>query len=115
MPDPIESSRERRPGLLRRIFGGIWGAVTWVRVALANIVFIVFALLIFGALSMGWRGSISRRFRSSRTASGRTSALGEMRGATASKTGRVTTTRTVCSPPPRSPEGRADSALRRRL
>jgi protease-4 len=51
MPDPIESSRERRPGLLRRIFGGIWGAVTWVRVALANIVFIVFALLIFGALS----------------------------------------------------------------
>ena len=50
MPDAIESSRER-PGLLRRIFGGLWRAITWVRLALANLVFIVVALLIFAALS----------------------------------------------------------------
>lgn len=50
MPDAIDSSRQR-PGLLRRIFGGLWRAITWVRLALANLVFIALALLIFAALS----------------------------------------------------------------
>ncbi len=51
MPDVIDSTRERRPGLLRRVFGGLWAAVTWVRVALANLLFIGLLLLMFGAIS----------------------------------------------------------------
>ncbi len=51
MADPIESPRQRRPGLIRRMFGGIWGAITWVRLALANLVFIVVLLVLFAAIS----------------------------------------------------------------
>lgn len=43
--------KARRPGIIRRCFGALWGAITWVRCALLNIIFLLFIALIFGALS----------------------------------------------------------------
>ena len=36
-----------KPSLLRRIFGGIWSAITWIRLALANILFLVMLVIIY--------------------------------------------------------------------
>ena len=51
MPDAADTNRGDRPGLIRRVFGGLWSAVTWVRMALANLVFIVVLVVIVVALS----------------------------------------------------------------
>ena len=36
-----------KPSFLRRIFGGLWGVITWVRVALANILFLLVIAVIY--------------------------------------------------------------------
>ena len=36
-----------KPSFLRRIFGGLWGFITWVRVALANILFLMVIAVIY--------------------------------------------------------------------
>ena len=51
MPDAADTNRGDRPGLIRRVFGGLWSAVTWVRMALANLVFIAVLVVIVVALS----------------------------------------------------------------
>lgn len=40
-----------KPGIIRRLFGAMWALITWIRTALANIIFIVIALIIFFAFS----------------------------------------------------------------
>ncbi|UTA46700.1 signal peptide peptidase SppA [Simiduia sp. 21SJ11W-1] len=42
---------QAQPGFIRRFFGAIWGAITWLRVALLNIIFLVIVLAIIGAIS----------------------------------------------------------------
>ncbi|MBB3167804.1 signal peptide peptidase SppA [Simiduia aestuariiviva] len=42
---------QAQPGFIRRFFGGLWGAVTWLRVALANILFLVIVLIIVSAIT----------------------------------------------------------------
>lgn len=44
-------SRVKQPGLLRRIFGGLWATITWIRVALANIIFLLIVLIIVVAIT----------------------------------------------------------------
>ncbi|MEP1595385.1 MAG: signal peptide peptidase SppA, partial [Halieaceae bacterium] len=36
-----------KPSFLRRFFGGIWAAITWVRVALANLIFLLIIALVY--------------------------------------------------------------------
>ncbi|MEP5568552.1 MAG: signal peptide peptidase SppA [Halioglobus sp.] len=36
-----------KPSLLRRFFGGIWNAITWVRLALANLLFLLMIVIIY--------------------------------------------------------------------
>ena len=36
-----------KPSLLRRFFGGLWAAITWVRVALANLLFLLIIALVY--------------------------------------------------------------------
>ena len=40
-----------KPSLLRRVFGGIWNAITYIRVALANILFLLVLAVIYLAYS----------------------------------------------------------------
>lgn len=40
------STSHKKPGLLRRFFGGLWSLITWLRVALLNVIFIVIVLVI---------------------------------------------------------------------
>lgn len=40
----------RKPGLIRRLFSTLWAAITWLRVSLANLLFIVILLLVVVAL-----------------------------------------------------------------
>ena len=42
-------SENQKPGLLRRILGGLWSGLTRVRVALSNIIFLALILVIFFA------------------------------------------------------------------
>jgi len=42
-----------RPGLLRRVFGGLWNLLTWIRGALANLVFLVLIIAVIAAVSVG--------------------------------------------------------------
>ncbi len=43
-------SENQRPGLLRRVFGGLWNGVTRVRLALSNILFLLVILFVYLAL-----------------------------------------------------------------
>lgn len=40
----------RKPGLIRRFFSALWAAITWLRVSLANLLFIVILLVVIVAL-----------------------------------------------------------------
>ncbi|MDN3640457.1 signal peptide peptidase SppA [Simiduia curdlanivorans] len=40
-----------QPGFLRRLFGGLWGAVTWLRTSLANVIFILLIVLVVVAIT----------------------------------------------------------------
>lgn len=40
----------RKPGLIRRFFSALWAAVTWVRISLANLLFILIVLVVVVAL-----------------------------------------------------------------
>lgn len=40
----------RKPGLIRRFFAALWAAITWIRVSLANLLFIVIVLVVVVAL-----------------------------------------------------------------
>lgn len=53
-----DEEKVRRPGVIRRFFGAIWGTITWVRGALLNIIFLLFIALIFGALSSDEESSL---------------------------------------------------------
>lgn len=39
------------PGILHRLFAFIWGSITWLRVALLNLIFIVFVLVLFSSMA----------------------------------------------------------------
>ncbi|GLS25461.1 signal peptide peptidase SppA [Marinibactrum halimedae] len=41
---------EHSPGIIRRFFGGIWKLVTWVRVTVLNLLFLLIALLVVASL-----------------------------------------------------------------
>ncbi|CAH0992587.1 Protease 4 [Sinobacterium norvegicum] len=41
---------KKKPGIIRRVFGGVWGLVTWLRRAVLNIIFIVIIAAVFFAL-----------------------------------------------------------------
>lgn len=40
-----------QPGFLRRLFGGLWGAITWLRTSIANLIFIVIIVFIIVVVS----------------------------------------------------------------
>ena len=39
-----------QPGIIRRLLGFIWGSITWLRVALFNLIFIVFIFALFSSM-----------------------------------------------------------------
>ena len=41
----------QKPGFIRRLFSGLWGAITWLRSLLANLIFLAIILVIIGAIS----------------------------------------------------------------
>ncbi|AFU98320.1 signal peptide peptidase SppA [Simiduia agarivorans] len=41
----------QKPGFIRRLFSGLWGAITWIRSLLANLIFLVIVLVIFAAIT----------------------------------------------------------------
>ncbi len=41
----------KKPGALRRIFGGLWSALNWIRILLTNLIFLVILLVIIFSLS----------------------------------------------------------------
>jgi protease IV len=43
----MEKPLMSKPSLLRRFFGGLWAAITWVRVALANLLFLLIIALVY--------------------------------------------------------------------
>lgn len=48
---PRDPAAKAKPGVVRRLFGSIGGAITWLRVVLSNLIFIVLLVVVFLALS----------------------------------------------------------------
>jgi protease-4 len=46
-----QAIENKERGIFSRFFGGLWSAITWVRTALANIIFLLIILLLFVAFS----------------------------------------------------------------
>ena len=58
---PVTGAEVRRKGLLRRMFGGFWGIIAWLRGALANLVFLFVLLLAIGMLRGGGGADVPAR------------------------------------------------------
>jgi protease-4 len=48
--EAVTAGEPKRKGLLRRLFGGLWGFIGWLRAALANLVFLLVLVAIVAAL-----------------------------------------------------------------